>query len=105
MGIDLIWRDQHGSMIDSVGDSEFHLSHVVAQVREDRATPFTMLKNIDPYGTTRFTPPQVTRLLRELESLRARTTDPAISITLGRFLSVIRAAEGTAKTWLEFAGD
>jgi hypothetical protein len=64
-----------------------------------------MTTSIDPYGTTRFAPPQVTTLLHELESLRGEASDPAVSMTIGRFLTIVRAAEGASGTWLEFLGD
>lgn len=105
MGIDLLWTDANGVKLDLVYDTDFHFADLVSRVREDRATSSVMMKKIDPYGTTRFAPPQVTALLRELESLRNQTADPAVSTTLGQYLSIVRAAEGAPGTWLEFDGD
>lgn len=105
MGIDLTWMDARGAELDSVGDLESHFAAVVDRISQDTTMPFPMIRTIDPYGTSRFAPPQVTTLLRELEAIRSHTTDPAVSITLGRYLSIVRAAEGSPGTWLEFIGD
>jgi hypothetical protein len=105
MGIDLLWTDANGAKLDFAGDAEFHFADLVTRIRDDRASTFVAIRRIDPYGTTRFSPPQVTALLHELESLRNQAADPAVSTTLGHYLSVIRAAEGATGTWLEFDGD
>lgn len=105
MGIDLEWKDETGATLDEAGDPHFHFSDIVMRIRLDRATKFAVVKTIDPFGTTLFVPPQLTNLLRELEMLRNQATDVAVSLTLGRFLSIIRAAEGASGTWLKFSGD
>ena len=105
MGIDLTWIDENGSLLDSAGDPDFHFAGLVDGLRNDRETGLRLTKSIDPYGVTRFAPPQLTTLLRELESLRDQVSNPEVSITLGHYLSIVRAAEGAPGTWIEFEGD
>ena len=103
VGIDLLWHDDSGTVLDECGDPESHIAEVVEHARRSRQQ-HSVLASIDPFGTTRFAPPQITRLLREFEVVRAKVPVEK-AITIGRFLTVLRAAEDAAGTWLEFVGD
>jgi hypothetical protein len=105
MGIDLLWRNTAGELLDAAYDGSSSVSDAVNRLRGDRSRRQLLASSIDPYGNTRFSSGQAPQLLREFVLLREESPSPEERIALGRVISILRAAEGTTDEWLEFAGD
>jgi hypothetical protein len=105
VGIDLLWRANDGTLRDAAYDESSTFSDIVSTVREDLSKRHLLVSAIDPYGDTRFVTGQAPQLLREFELIRRDTPDADRRISIGRVISILRAAEGTSDEWLEFSGD
>lgn len=105
MGIDLLWRDGTGDLLDAAYDDGSVISDAVNRLRQEKSDRELLVSTIDPYGNTRFSSGQAPQLLSEFEMLRQQSTQPEERIGLGRVLSIVRAAEGASDEWLVFVGD
>ncbi|MBV9071275.1 MAG: hypothetical protein JO231_21350 [Acidobacteria bacterium] len=105
MGIDLLWRGNDESVRDAAYDDSSLISDLINDLRQDRRSHHLLLSTIDPYGNTRFMSAQAGQLLRELHVIRQDSASPDLRVSIGRLISIIRAAEGAADEWLEFVGD
>jgi hypothetical protein len=102
MGIDVIWQSEFGNKLDSMGDPNSHLPHLLE--RTDIGST-CCLRFIDRYGDTVFNRYQIPTLIEELENIKSEISDPAQMTFYRELLQFIKKREDLIHIYLKFIGD
>ena len=101
MGVDLIWQDENGKVLEEIPDPKMCIATLVFTL--DLADTIC-LRFIDPYGHTAFNQRQIPTLIAELEAIAPKITDYDTQIHLIRVLELAERSKGAARTILRFNG-
>ena len=101
MGVDLVWQEENGKVLEEIPDPKMCISTLLFTV--DHAETIC-LRFIDPYGHTTFNQRQIPILINELEAISPRVTDYDMQIHLLRVLELAGRSKGEKRTILKFTG-
>jgi hypothetical protein len=102
MGVDLIWMDERGGLIEVYDDSDFLFAEAIE--KQDLAKT-TCLQFVDLYGNTIFNQLQIPTLIKELEWFLSLFQDKPTQEIITKYLQLAKRCAGKTHTYLEFKGD
>ena len=100
MGLDVIWRSESGDKLAAFYDSESVFANAVVAVSERE---YPTLGRIDEYRTASLAP--TNGLVDEVQRIRDATADAGAREQLSSLLSLLRRADVSPGTYLDFIGD
>jgi hypothetical protein len=102
VGFDIRLEDEAGHVIDALTDPK-NLLHALLPALDDEAFP--CLRFIDPYGDTTFNQVHIPFLLRELESLKLRTTSAEERALVAKIQGLAQRGRAEPHLYVKFYGD
>ncbi len=102
MGVDLVWEDERGEVLDEIPYPQMYISTLALTAD---LTGTICLQFIDHYSNTTFNQRQIPILIEELKALLNRVSDDGVQTHLRRILELAERGQGEAHTYLKFIGD
>ena len=103
MGINVVWKDEHGEVLGEVNDPRMLLSRFATR-NVSPASGSLCLRFLDPAGDACFNQRQLPFLVQELQTARDGVADPQLVAHLDKVLALVERAN-QVHTYLWFIGD